>query len=143
MPKLFGLAGYAAFTVALLATIGSLAMSEAFGLVPCVLCWYQRICMYPLVIIIGVGIARRDRSWPLTVLLLACIGWLIALYHSLLQWNVIPERLAPCVEGVSCITKQVNVLGFVTIPFMSLVAFSIIIALSALYLRGVSYDKRS
>lgn len=143
MPRLESFAGYAVFATALLATVGSLVMSEAFGLVPCVLCWYQRIFMYPLVIIVGLGIVRKDHAWPLTVLPLTVIGWLIALYHSLLQWDIIPERLAPCVEGVSCITKQVNALGFVTIPFMSLVAFSIIIIFGALYLKGASHDKRS
>jgi disulfide bond formation protein DsbB len=143
MSRVAILACYGVFTVALLATVGSLAMSEAFGLLPCMLCWYQRICMYPLVIIMGVSILRRETTWPYTVLPLAIIGWLIALYHSLLQWGVISEKLAPCVEGVSCVSKQIDWFGFVTIPFMSLVAFSIIIALSVLYLKGVSDDQRS
>jgi disulfide bond formation protein DsbB len=143
MSRVVSFACYGAFTVALLATLGSLVMSEAFGLVPCVLCWYQRIFMYPLVIVVGVGILRRDGTWPYTALPLAAIGWLIALYHSLLQWSIIPEKLAPCVEGISCTSKQIDWLGFITIPFMSLVAFTAIIILSVLYLKGASRDPRS
>lgn len=135
--------GYAAFTIALLATVGSLAMSEGYGLVPCVLCWYQRILMYPLVLVIGVGIMRKDSTWTYTALSLAVIGWLIALYHSLLQWGFISERLAPCVAGVSCTNKQIDLFGFITIPFMSLLAFSAIIILSWLFMKGHSNDERS
>jgi disulfide bond formation protein DsbB len=119
---------YVAFTQALLATVGSLYLSQIVHLPPCLLCWYQRICMYPLVIILGVGILRKDKNLYQYALPLAVIGWVIALYHSLLQWKIIPDSLAPCVQGVSCTTVQVHLLGFITIPFMSLVAFSIIIA---------------
>lgn len=118
---------YVAFTQALVATIGSLFLSEIVHLPPCLLCWYQRIAMYPLVVILGVGILRRDQKLYQYALPLAAIGWAIALYHSLLQWHIIPDRLAPCVQGISCTTVQVHLLGFITIPFMSLVAFSIIV----------------
>ena len=84
--------------------------------------------MYPLAFIIGIGILRGDKKLYQYVLPLATIGWLIALYHSLLQWKIIPESAAPCVQGISCTTIQVNILGFITIPFMSLAAFSVIIA---------------
>ncbi|HEX7259962.1 MAG TPA: disulfide oxidoreductase [Candidatus Saccharimonadia bacterium] len=118
---------YGAFAAALVATLGSLFLSEIKHLPPCVLCWYQRICMYPLVIILGVGILRAERAIYHYVLPLATIGWMIALYHTLIQWKIIPDDLSPCVQGVSCTTVQVNLLGFITIPFMSLVAFSIIL----------------
>ncbi len=143
MRRAISLSGYVAFAVALLAIVGSLAMSEAFGLVPCVLCWYQRIFMYPLVVIIGVAVFRRDSSWPITTLPLAAVGAVVSLYHSLLQWQILPESAAPCVAGVSCITVHLNWLGFITIPFMSLMAFIIIIVLALVRLKGEKYDQRS
>ena len=94
---------YGAFAMALVATLGSLFLSEILKLPPCVLCWYQRVLMYPLAFIIGIGILRGDKKLYQYVLPLASIGWLIALYHSLLQWKIIPESAAPCVQGISCI----------------------------------------
>ena len=98
--------------------------------------------MYPLVAIIGVGVIRKSGDWQITALLLAGIGWLIALYHTLLQWGVISSALAPCVEGVSCVTKHFEWLGFVTIPFLSLVAFTIVIVMSALVLKEKKDEQR-
>lgn len=128
---------YVAWAQALIATMGSLFLSEVMLLPPCVLCWYQRILMYPLVVIIGVGILRRDSSWVYTALPLSILGWGIALYHSLLQWKILPENVAPCQAGISCTTLQINLLGFITIPFMSLVAFSVIIVATLLFMKGV------
>ncbi len=128
--------GYLAWIIALLATAISLSLSEVFHLVPCVLCWYQRICMYPQPVIIGVALARKDKAWPYTALPLLIVGWLIAAYHSLLQWHIIPDSLAPCMTGVSCTTKQINWFGFLTIPFMSWIAFSGIIVLTYIYMRS-------
>lgn len=127
---------YAVWAMALVATLSSLALSEGFHLVPCLLCWYQRIFMYPLVVIVGVAILRRDNAWPYTVLPLSIIGMAIALYHSLLQWKILPDAIAPCQAGISCTTAQIHWLGFITIPFMSLVAFSIITLGAYLQLRG-------
>lgn len=120
-------ARYAAFGMALIATCGSLFLSQVLSLPPCVLCWYQRVCMYPIIVILGIGILRGDKKLYQYVLPLAVVGWALALYHSLLQWKIIPDELAPCTQGVSCTTVQVHLLGFITIPFMSLVAFSIVI----------------
>lgn len=142
MNKLLGYAGYAAFGVSLTATLGSLFLSEFLMWPPCRLCWYQRIFMYPLVFIIGIAIVRRDRSWPLITLVLSGIGWLIAFYHSLLQWKILPESAASCTSGVSCTTAEINFLGFITIPFMSLVAFSLIIIITFLYQRGSQDEQR-
>lgn len=142
MSKLLGYAGYAAFGVALTAMLGSLFMSEILHWPPCRLCWYQRIFMYPLVFIIGIAIMRKDKSWPITTLVLAGIGWFIALYHSLLQWKILPESMAACTSGVSCTTAEINYLGFITIPFMSLVAFSTIIVLTVMYLKGSQNEQR-
>jgi disulfide bond formation protein DsbB len=133
---------YAAFTQALIATGGSLFLSEILHLPPCLLCWYQRICMYPLVIILGVGILRRDRALYQYALPLATIGWAIALYHTLLQWKILPDSLAPCTLGVSCTTVQVHLLGFITIPFMSFLAFTVIIAFMLIEWKG-THEQRS
>lgn len=138
MSKITNYLGYGAFGVALIATLASLTLSEIFKWVPCDLCWYQRIFMYPLVVVIGVGVMRRDSSWPITALALSVVGWIIALYHSLLQWNIIPSDLAPCTNGVSCAVREIDpLLGFITIPFLSLAAFTTIIIMTALYWKGV------
>jgi disulfide bond formation protein DsbB len=114
---------YAAWLVALAATLGSLFFGEVMGLPPCTLCWYQRICMYPLALLLPTGILLRDPRVAYYCLPLAGIGLGIAGYHNLLYYHVIPESLAPCAEGVSCTTRQIEWLGFVTIPLLALVSF--------------------
>lgn len=126
---------YIALAQAAVATAGSLFFSEVLQLPPCVLCWYQRILMYPLVFILAVGILRKDRGVVWYALPLAIVGWAIALYHTLLQWNIIPEAAAPCLQGISCTTVQINLLGFITIPFMAFVAFSVIVGALGLYIQ--------
>jgi disulfide bond formation protein DsbB len=114
---------YAAWIIALLATVGSLFFSEVMNLPPCALCWYQRIATYPLVLIIGVGIVLRDRRMKYYALPLSLGGLAIAFYHNLLYYGVIPEAAAPCTQGVSCTETQIEWFGFITIPLMSLAAF--------------------
>lgn len=120
---------YAAWAIALVGMLGSLYFSEIAGYTPCVLCWYQRIAMYPLIVVIGIGILRRDRGVWAYALPLSVIGGAIALYQNLLVWHVITEKLAPCQLGVSCITQPVTILHFVTIPLLSLTAFVLITVL--------------
>jgi disulfide bond formation protein DsbB len=117
---------YLAWLQALVAMLGSLYFSEIMGLPPCILCWYQRIAMYPLVAILTVGILRRDSNLRLYVLPLSLIGLSIAIYHNLLYYGIIPEHLVPCTAGVSCTSRQIEWLGFITIPLLSLTAFTII-----------------
>ena len=124
---------YAAWVLALLSAAGSLFFSEVMQLTPCVLCWYQRIAMYPLVIIIGIGIALRDNRWKLYSLPLAAIGLLIAIYHNLIYYGVIPEGLTPCTQGASCSERQIEWLGFITIPLMGLASFLTIAAIIYFY----------
>jgi disulfide bond formation protein DsbB len=109
--------------MALLATVGSLFFSEVMGLPPCVLCWYQRVAMYPLVLIIATGIIARDRRVRAYALPLCLAGLAVAVYHNLLYYGVIPETLTPCSEGASCTERQIEWFGFVTIPLMGLAAF--------------------
>ena len=118
---------FIAWGQALIAMIGSLFFSLVMQLPPCDLCWYQRIAMYPLVIILGIGIIRKDKTSLLYAIPLAVIGWVIAAYHNLLYYNILPEAMAPCKAGISCTTRYIEWFGFVTIPLLSLVAFSIII----------------
>ncbi len=111
--------------VSLVSTLGSLFFSEVMGLPPCVLCWYQRICMYPLVVIATIGLLGRDAgaaryAWPLV---LAGLG--IAVYHNLLYYHLIPDAITPCTTGVSCTERQVVWFGFVTIPLLALAAFAV------------------
>ena len=115
---------YLAWVVALLATVGSLFFSEVMGLPPCVLCWYQRVAMYPLVLIIATGIAARDGRMRAYALPLALAGLALAVYHNLLYYGFIPETLTPCSEGASCTERQIEWLGFVTIPLMGLASFA-------------------
>lgn len=124
---------YLAWIQSIAATLGSLYYSEIRHFTPCVLCWYQRIFMYPLVIIIAVGILRRDKKLYQYVLPMSILGWFIAFYHILLQKGVLPESIAPCVIGASCATKYTGYFGFITIPVMSLAAFSGIILCMLVY----------
>jgi len=127
---------YLAWTIALLATLGSLYFSNVLHFTPCVLCWYQRIFMYPLVLIIGIEILRKDKLVHLYVLPLSVIGFLIGLYQNLLVWEIIPEKAAPCTIGVPCTTKFIDYFGFITIPFLSMVAFLLIIIAMVIYRRS-------
>ncbi len=127
---------YLAWIQALVATIVSLYFSEILKLPPCVLCWYQRIFIYPLAIILPIGIFNKDKKIHQYVLPLSIAGMLVALYHNLLQMRVIPESLAPCATGVSCTTKYtIFSSDFVTIPFLSLLAFAVITACMIVYSR--------
>lgn len=124
---------YAAWITALVGMAGSLFFSEVMGLPPCVLCWYQRIAMYPLVLIIGIGIATGDGGWKKYALPLALAGLAVAVYQNLLYYGIIPEDLSPCTEGVSCIQRQIELLGFITIPLMGLAGFLSICVCLILY----------
>ena len=129
-----GILPYLAWVIALLSTVGSLFFSEVMGLPPCVLCWYQRIAVYPLILIIGAGIVMRDGRMKYYALPLCLAGLAVAVYHNLLYYGVIPETLTPCSEGASCTERQIEWLGFVTIPLMGLASF-VAVALCLLFYR--------
>jgi disulfide bond formation protein DsbB len=105
---------------------------------PCVLCWYQRIFLYPLVITLAIGLFPLEKSAIKYSLPLAVVGWFFALYHTLLYSGIIPESLEPCRQGVSCTEVYIELFGFVSIPMLSLIAFSIIIALLVIVKRRLS-----
>lgn len=120
---------FAGWLVATVSTLGALFFSEVMGIAPCVLCWYQRICMFPLVFILAAGLLPYDRGVVRYALPLALAGWLIALFHLLLAAGAIPENARPCTQGVPCTDEQIAWFGFVTVPLLSLLAFSIVNAL--------------
>lgn len=116
---------YVALLVAWVATSGSLFFSEVLGWTPCLLCWYQRILMYPLSIVLAVGLLRRDTRLHWNVLPFSLFGACVSLYHYLLQkttWLPPPA----CSVGVPCNLDYINWFGFITIPFLALTAFLII-----------------
>ena len=119
-------------------TMGSLFFSQVMEFAPCVLCWYQRICLFPLVIILAAGLFPFDKSVVKYALPLAIAGWLTALYHNLLYSGIIPESIQPCTQGVSCTEEYIDLFGFLTIPMLSLLSFSIIIALLIILQRRMS-----
>lgn len=120
------LPAYFSLVTALLATSGSLFFSEIMKLPPCILCWYQRIAMYPLIIIIAIGIILQDKKFSFYSVILSIIGLAIAFYHNLLYYHIIPESLSPCVQGISCTSRQIEWFGFITIPLLSLISFILI-----------------
>ncbi len=122
--------------------LGSLYFSEIAHYPPCVLCWYQRIAMYPLVVILAVGIVNRDRLVYRYALPLSLTGLGIALYHNLLYYNILPEAAAPCVAGISCTTKFIEWFGFLTIPLLAALGFLGITILLLLFRRSVQASKQ-
>ena len=115
---------------ALAALLGSLYYSEVAGFVPCTLCWYQRILMYPLSLIILVGIIKRDDYLPDYVLPFSIIGILVSGYHYLIQLGLFSHPTA-CAAGIPCDMRWVNYFGFISIPFMALTAFVLITVIMA------------
>ena len=120
---------FIAWLVAASATLGALFLGEVMGYAPCVLCWYQRIFMFPLVFVLAAGLFPPDPKLVRYALPLSMAGWLVAAFHLLLVEGFIPEDVSPCVQGVPCSDVQVLWLGFISIPLLSLAAFTAIIAL--------------
>ena len=113
-----------ATAIAATATGGSLLLSEVAGYLPCALCWYQRIAMYPLVLIVGVAAVRGDREVWRTAVPLSAIGGAIAIWHILIEQN--PGWGGPCDDTAPCTIIWVEELGFLTLPTMALIAFAAI-----------------
>lgn len=118
---------FVCWLIATISTLGSLFFSEVMELVPCILCWYQRIFMFPLAVILLVGLFPLDRHVVRYALPVAAIGLLFTVYHCLLFYGFIPENLQPCRQGVSCADASMELFGFLPIPLLSLASFSLII----------------
>lgn len=111
------------FLIASSATLGSLFFSEIMYFIPCNMCWYQRIFMYPLVIIFLVNLLYPDDSVFKYAFPIVIVGLFFAIYHNLLMFGIIPESAVPCASGVPCFTEYINWLGFINIPLLSLIAY--------------------
>jgi len=108
----------------------SLFFSSVLEYEPCVLCWYQRICLFPMIFILAAGLFPAfDKSVIKYALPLSIAGGLTAFYHTLLYAGIIPENIQPCSKGVSCTEKYIELFGFVSIPMLSFLAFSTLVAL--------------
>ena len=114
-----------ALAPAVAALLGSLYYSEVAGYIPCTLCWYQRILMYPLTLIILIGILLHDELLPSYVLPFSILGTVVAGYHYFIQLGILGHPAA-CQAGIPCDMRWVNYFGFVSIPFMALTAFVLI-----------------
>ncbi len=115
--------------IASVSTLGSLFFSYVMNLAPCVLCWYQRICLFPLVLVLAAGLFPFDKNVVKFALPLAIAGLLTAIYHNLLYAGIIPESIQPCGRGVSCTEEYISLFGFLSIPMLSLLSFSAITVL--------------
>ena len=125
--------------LASVSTTISLFFSSVLEYEPCVLCWYQRMCLFPMVLILGAGLFPTfDRIVIKYALPLSIAGGLTAFYHSLLYAGIIPESIQPCSKGVSCTEKYFELFGFISIPMLSFLAFSALVALLLFLYRRTS-----
>lgn len=129
------------FSISLVATLGSLYFSEIRGFIPCEMCWYQRILMYPIVILSTVAYIQKNARIALTTAVFAIIGGCISLYHYGIQKISFLQESAPACGQVSCIGSYINWLGFITIPFLALTAFVMIAAVSFYMLKVLKEEK--
>lgn len=117
-----------AWLIALTGTLGSLYLSDIRGFVPCLLCWYQRIALYPLVVILPIGILRHDTNAAVYTLPLVIIGAGVAFYQNLLVWHLVPAS-GWCGALGDCANGYINWWGFISIPLLSLATFIFLIIL--------------
>ncbi len=124
-----------AWALALVSTLGALFIGEVMGMTPCLLCWYQRIFMFPLALILGMAAFAEDRRGAVYALPLALGGAAMAGYHSALIAGWVPKWWVPCGTGPSCSEQSLEILGGIQIPWLSLAAFVAIVILLFAYLR--------
>jgi len=127
---------YIIWTQTLLATLGSLFYSEVMGYIPCELCWIQRILMYPLVIIYGTALVKKNIDIAFPGIILSGIGMLVSAYHYSLQKFSFMQKAGAMCGDVPCNLQYVNYFGFITIPFLAGTAFIIIFCCHILVLRN-------
>lgn len=126
---------FAAWVIALAATLGALFIGEVMGQAPCNLCWFQRAFMFPLAVLLGVAAFREDAGIWRYGLPLALIGGGVAGFHALLYAGVIPEAIEPCGEGPSCASADMTIFGGLPLPYLSFAAFLAVAALLLLVRR--------
>lgn len=132
---------FLAFAAALLAMFGSLYFSEIRQYEPCELCWYQRIVMYPFVVLLGIATVKKDYGIAFYTMILSAVGGIISLYHYGLQKVSFLADTAPACGRVPCTGQYINWLGFITIPFLALTAFIIVFVCSFLVWKQTKEEK--
>lgn len=128
-------------SVSLAALFGSLFFSEIMKFPPCDLCWYQRIFMYPIALIVLVGLYFDSKDSLKFVAPFAWVGLLIAIYHNLVYYKII-QVIVPCNETAPCTAQNINYFGFITIPFLSLVGFIFLVIINFAGLTLQKKDQR-
>jgi len=132
---------FLAFAAALIAMFGSLYFSEIRQYEPCELCWYQRIVMYPFVVLLGIATVKKDYGIAFYTMILSAVGGMISLYHYGLQKVAFLADTAPACGRVPCTGQYINWLGFISIPFLALMAFIIVFVCSFLVWKQTKEDK--
>jgi disulfide bond formation protein DsbB len=129
-----------AWIVAMLAMLGSLYLSQIVNLVPCEFCWFQRICMYPLTLLLGIAAFRGDLKIAKRYFLpMSIVGALLAIYHY--QLEHIKGEPTVCGAAVPCNQAAFNIFGFISVPFLSMAAFLLITTLILLARSGNEDDE--
>ena len=128
----------AAWMLATLSTAGAIFIGEVMLMTPCTLCWYQRIAMFPLTLVLGMASYSNDRQGAVYAIPLAVSGTLISGYHTLLVAGWIPKTWIPCGAGVSCAKQKLEILNGLQIPWLSFAAFLLITVLLSFYLKKTS-----
>lgn len=117
---------FAAWAIALGASLGAIFIGEVMGQAPCFLCWIQRTLMFPLAIVLAIACWRGDVGIWRYALPLAALGIAAALFHSLQYFGLIPEPMVPCGTGPSCSGPDMTILGGLPLPLLALGAFAAI-----------------
>ena len=132
---------FLAWLVALVATLGALFIGEVMGRTPCLLCWYQRIAMFPLALVLGIAFGDHDARVGRYAVPIALIGAAVAFWHSLVYAGIVPEAVQPCSRGgPSCSGASMTLFWIVPIPLLSLAAFGIIAFALALAQRKAQHE---
>ncbi|WP_391557685.1 disulfide oxidoreductase [Robertmurraya sp.] len=132
---------FLAFAAALIAMFGSLYFSEIRQYEPCELCWYQRIVMYPFVVLLGIATVKKDYGIAFYTMILSAVGGMISLYHYGLQKVSFLADTAPACGRIPCTGQYINWLGFISIPFLALTAFIIVFVCSFLVWKQTKEEK--
>lgn len=130
-----------AWVTSLVATLGSLYFSEVRLYEPCTLCWYQRMVMYPLVVILAIGIIRKDHHVAIYSTIFSFIGLCFSAYHYSIQKISFLADTVPSCGRIPCTGQYINWYGFMTIPFLALTAFLIILICSLFILRSAKEEQ--
>jgi disulfide bond formation protein DsbB len=137
---LWGYELWAAFVLAAIATGGSLFFSEIAGFVPCDLCWFQRICMYPLSVLTLFLAAHGDHRAARYLVPIPVVGACVSVYHLLIENQVISEPSSCRIGGAGCAVKWINEFGYITIPTMALTGFLLLIGFLSLAVAGTEEE---